>query len=130
MLNSFWEEQDMKSSIGDFHEEQMEKLGLPNWIKDIKCPFCKKELPLRSVRNVQFCFNTRNFGEVAVEILCDACSKMDTVYFRVKLTNINDFISMLDDTCAPTEDPIIEEDMYKLQYNNIMDKMFSEKRNS
>ena len=129
MINSFWEEQNMNQDIYLFHEKQMEKMDLPQWIKDIKCPFCDKELHLRCIRNIQLCLNTRNFGEIAIEVLCDRCSKMDTLYFRENCENLKDFCNYLvrleinSPIKTPKNNPVIEEDMYKMQYNNLMNKM-------
>ena len=128
MRNNYWEEQHMSINILDFHESLMSKMGLSKWIKDIKCPFCEKEIPLRSIRNIQFCFNTRNFGEIAIEVLCEDCAQMDTLYFRMNCKNINDFIEKL----SPKEeldilkiDPILEKNMYEMQYNNVAEEMFT-----
>ena len=127
MLNNYWEEQGMNNEVNFFHEEELKKVNLPEWIKKIKCPFCSKELPLRSFRSIQLCLNTRNFGEIAIEVLCDECSKMDTLYFRDKDINIYSFCSYLKGDSSPETNPIIEEDMYKLSYNNIMEKLVSNK---
>jgi len=113
----------MRSSIQDFHEAQIDKIDIPQWIKDINCPFCSKDIPLRSIRNIQLCLNTRNFGDVAVEVLCDECSQMDTLYFRERIKNISDFCEYLEGNKTPNEKPLIEEDMYKASYNNIVEKM-------
>ncbi len=82
MQNNYWEEQNMPNDVSDFHKILMAEMNLPKWIKKIKCPFCNKELSLISIRNIQLCLNTRNFGDIAVEVLCNDCSKMDTLYFR------------------------------------------------
>jgi len=124
MINSHWEEQNMDKVITEFHESEMEKMGLPKWIRDISCPFCSKEIPLRSVRNVGLCLNTRNFGEIAVEVICDECNKMDTVYFRTNIGTMSEFISSIkSDAIKPDADHLLEEEMYKKNYNNIIRKM-------
>lgn len=125
--NNYWEEQNMPNDVSDFHKILMAEMNLPKWIKKIKCPFCNKELSLISIRNIQLCLNTRNFGDIAVEVLCNDCSKMDTLYFRKGAENISDFINHLmfwdKDDNNPKPDPIIEEEMYKMQYNNVVEKM-------
>jgi len=137
MKSNFWEEQTMDSGISDFHEKLMDKMQLPYWIEDIKCPFCDKELPLRSIRNVQLCLNTRNFGDIAIEVLCDECSKMDTLYFREGCEHISDFTQKLacfepgrvSDGLEPREaksKPVLEKEMYDMKYNNVMEKMATE----
>lgn len=122
MLNNFCEDKNLTNTILDFHEEIMSAMEIPEWM-NIKCPFCKKELPLRSIRSVSLKLNTRNLGDIALEIFCSYCSKMDTLYFRKEAEKLGDFILFLNGRKNPKNDPIIEEEMYKLQYNNLMDKM-------
>lgn len=127
MLSNFCEEQNMADKIFEFHEKELQKWGLPKWA-NIKCPFCSKELPLRSIRSISLKLNTRNMGDVAVEVFCPYCSKMDTVYFRKEVDCIQEFAHILSQNpeCLKTE-PIIEEKMYQMQYNNLTDKMIGER---
>jgi hypothetical protein len=122
MKNNVWEEQTMDNNIASFHEEILSKTKLPKWMSKMICPFCQNELPLRSIRSISFCLNTRNYGDLSIELLCEKCSQMDTVYYREEIDDITKFIKLLTDS-SPRTDPIIEEDMYKMQYNNIINKM-------
>jgi len=117
----------MSDPLLSFHEKQMEKMSLPKWIKDIKCPFCNQKGPLRTVRKIQLCLNTRNFGEVAIEVFCDDCKKMDTLYFRTKMDNVADFASSLMGSVEMPPESVVEEKMYKMNYNNILEKMMTSK---
>ena len=130
MLNDYWEEQNMDKKIALFHEDKMEEMELPEWILNIQCPFCAKPIPKRSVRNIQLCLNTRNFGEVAVEILCDECRKMDTLYFRTNgaVKNLSHFISYINGTCNLLANPILEEEMFKMNYNNVVELMLTQNK--
>ena len=127
MKNNFWEEQNSKDYVYEYHESVMEGVGLPEWAK-IDCPFCEKKIPLRGIRNIGLKFNARNFGDVTVEFLCEDCEVMDTVYFRYNINNIEDFANLLcnknglDTMCTP----IVEEKMYKMQYNNLMERKSKE----
>ena len=127
MLNDHWEEKGMPSEISDFHEASISKLDLPEWIAAIKCPFCQKELPMRSIRTVGMKFNARNMGDIVVEVLCDDCSKMDTLYFREQC-DIPKFINLLSGVHSPSSDPVIEEEMFTLNYNNLLEDMASERK--
>jgi phage FluMu protein Com len=122
MLNNYCEEQKMQDNILEFHEKELAKIGIPSWA-NVDCPFCNKELPLRSIRSISLKLNTRNMGDVCVEVFCPYCSKMDTVYFRSEVDAMKDFLFMLEDNCQPKSNPVIEEEMYKLRYNNLMEKM-------
>ena len=122
MKSSFCEDQNSRVNISGFHEEQLSKIGLPKWA-NVKCPFCSESLPLRSIRSIILKFNARNMGDVAVEVFCEKCSLMDTVYFRREFEAIEDAVSLLTGKKDPLNQPIIEETMYKLQYNNIVEKM-------
>jgi len=123
MLNNYWEEQNMTPDINEFHEQVCDKVGLPKWIKDIKCPFCGIELPSRSIRNVRLCLNARNFGDIAVEVFCNECKKMDTLYFRTEVKNVHDFWDFLRGGLDPKKDPVLEEKMFSLGYNNVFEQM-------
>ncbi len=127
MQNSYWEEQEMKNPILEFHNQQIEAMGLPIWIKDIKCPFCKRNLPPRGVYNIQLCLNTRNFGEIAIVVFCDECKKMDTLYFRTNMTCLKEFAFALAGEYEMPKETVVEESMYKMGYNNILEKMVSQK---
>ena len=123
MQTNYWEEREMAHPILEFHEKKMQDTGLPEWIREIKCPFCKEPISLRAFRSVQLCFNTRNFGEIAIEVFCDDCEKMDTVYFRTKIDNIADFIKCLQGSSNLPKDYVVEEEMYDMNYNNILELM-------
>jgi hypothetical protein len=125
MINNYWEEQDMNQSVHQFHDRELQKMGIPEWIKNIECPFCKSGIPLKSIRTISLCLNTRNFGDVAVEVLCESCSKMDTLYYREGIDHVRSFANLLMKGEVQTT-PIIEEEMYANQYNNIVEKMVEE----
>ena len=112
----------MAMDILNFHETELSKIGIPKWA-NVKCPFCNGELPLRSIRSITLKFNVRNMGDLAVEVFCEKCSLMDTVYFRKEFESIKDVIPLLMGNEEPINKPIIEENMYKLQYNNVLEKM-------
>ena len=115
----------MEDPLLKLHGEQVGKMELPEWIKEIECPLCKKQVSLRAIRKIQLCLNTRNFGEVAIEVFCDDCRNMDTLYFRTKMDHISDFIACLRGLCTMPLDPVLEEDMYKMNYNNMLDIMIN-----
>ena len=122
MHSNFWEEQNMSFDIAEFHEKLAKNMDMPLWIRNMACPYCKRKLPLRAIRNISLCLNTRNFGEVSVEFHCDDCSKMDSVYYRTKINNIIDFINILKDSNMVKE-PILEDEMYKRKYNCAIERM-------
>jgi hypothetical protein len=124
MINDYWEEKNISLDIAQFHEEELKKWGIPKWM-NVKCPFCNKELPLRSIRSIGFKLNTRNMGDIILEVMCDSCSKMDTVYFHKQVESVKDFIPFLTGEKVPSSESIIEEKMYKMQYNNVVDKMMT-----
>jgi hypothetical protein len=128
MISNVWEEQEMSDPIYAFHEEELKKMGIPKWA-NVKCPFCNSELPIRSIRSITIKFNTRNMGDLAIEIICDKCQKMDTVYFRKEIEVVTDVIPLLTGEKNPKSKPIVEEDMYGLNYNNVLDKMVEKDKN-
>ena len=122
MKNNYWEEQDMSKELLEFHEQELEKMNIPNWIKDLTCPFCHKHVPLSAIRNIQLCLNTRNMGDIAIEIMCGDCRMMDTVYFNEGIANMNNFCEYLTTIDLPKSTPVIEEAMYKSGLNNTVSK--------
>ena len=122
MKNSFCEDANVKIDVKTFHEEEMAKMGIPKWA-NVDCPFCHDKLPLRSIRGVTMKFNARNIGDLGVEVFCDKCSLMDTVYFRKEFKGMDDVVSILTGKKEPLSQPIIEENMYKMQYNNLVENM-------
>lgn len=124
MISNFCEEQRMSDRILQFHEKILETYEIQKWM-NVKCPFCHKDLPLRSIRSVSMRFNTRNLGDITLEIFCIYCSRMDTLYFKGEADKISDFIEILRGKREFKSTPIIEEDMYKMGYNNVMEKMIT-----
>lgn len=122
MINNYWEEKNLSKNITEFQEKELQRMNIPKWM-NVKCPYCHQDLPLRSIRSVSLKFNTRNMGDVVVEVLCEDCCKMDSVYFRQEANNIPEFISLLNNNKIPVSNPVLEEVMYKLQYNNVIEKM-------
>jgi len=110
-----------------FQEKLMKEMKLPDWIKRIKCPFCNKDLPLRSIRNIQLCLNARNFGEIAIEVMCDVCDKLDTIYFRTKIKDMNHFADYLNGHYQFGGKSFIERDMYNEKYNCVVEEMLKQR---
>ena len=127
MKNNYWEEMNMNLDVKEFHEESLKKMGIPEWI-NIDCPYCHKKLPLSSIRSVGFKLNTRNKGDVFIEIMCEDCRLMNTVYYRGQISKVSEFSDFLNSEKIPNSEPILEENMYKMQYNNIVEEMILSKR--
>ena len=113
----------MSKDIGKHHHEEVSKMGLPEWMQNLICPYCEEKLPLKSIRMVGVKFNTRNLGDTVVEFACDKCMKMDTIYYRKDSVNINEFEKLLSGEKKPEADPVLEEDMYRSGYNNVVELM-------
>lgn len=124
MKNNFCEEMNMNDYIKEVHDKSMERMDVPEWM-NLPCPFCKKDLPLRSIRNVGLKLNTRNIGDVFVEVFCEDCELMDTMYFRSEVASMKDFLLLLSGKTSPEHFPVIEEEMYKMKYNNLLENMLA-----
>lgn len=122
MISNYWEEQVMSKKILDFHEEELKKFSLLDWV-NIKCPFCGSKLPLRSIRSITMKLNTRNMGDLALEFICDDCYKMDTLYFRKEINSVTDFAKLVNNLVQPKSESVLEEVMLKQGYNNVVEKM-------
>ena len=127
MINNYWD--DLQTSgvklgsqyISDIHEKLLSEMEIPKWLM-LKCPFCGKEQPLRSIRSFGVKLNARNMCDIFVELCCYDCKQMDTLYFRSEIEKIPDFIGFLNGTKSPKNTPVIEEAMYELKYNNMIEK--------
>ena len=122
MKNNYWDCKDLNEDIKDFHEKTLEEYKVPQWLKI--CPYCKKELPLRSIRDITLKFNCRNIGDLAVSFCCTECNMGDTVYFREQFNSMKDAIPFLLNKQQPSTQPVLEEEMYHSLYNNLMEQMF------
>jgi len=122
MINNFWEEQHMSLDIVNFHEKEVQKFGVPEWLK-LKCPYCSHDLSLHGIRTIGLKLNTRNMGDLVVEFVCDSCSRGNTFYYRQEVKNIMEFCDKLSGLKQVETKPVVEEDMYKMRYNNVLEKM-------
>ena len=124
MISNVWEGQLNSDKLKAFHDSKIEEVSLPKWMK-IDCPICKKKMPPRAIRSFSLKFNSRNFGDIAIEVACPECNRMETIYFRNAFTSIKEAITYLT-VKAPSSKPITEEEMYKLHYNNLMEEMYGD----
>ena len=115
------------SDIVLFQEKLMQEMNLPEWIKKIQCPFCHKDLSLRSIRNIQLCLNARNFGEIAIEVMCNVCDRLETIYFRTKIRNMDRFVEYLNGHCSFEGKSFLERDMYDEKYNCVVEEMLKQR---
>jgi hypothetical protein len=122
-MNSWWEDLDMSDDLKTYHEKTVESMALPSWAK-IDCPFCNKKLSKRSIRSIQMLFNARNIGDIAMEFCCDDCKKMDILYFRNAAKTTSEFCNVVNpDSHVVLGTPVLEQEMYALKYNNLIEKM-------
>lgn len=102
------------------------KIGLPSWAV-LKCPYCKEEMSLTSVRSISIKLNPRNVGDLCVEFLCSKCEIGNTLYFRKEIGSMEDFVKLLNGSKSPAVAPIVEEEMYKQKYHNTVEAMVHSK---
>ena len=127
MKNTFYEEKNMKKEVLSFHQGMMERLGLPDWVKSIDCPHCSAKVALGGIRNISLCLNARNIGDLCVEYHCSDCGIMDSVYYRKAVTScITEFNSYINGDKTPDAKPVVEEEMCKLGYNNLIEGLLEE----
>lgn len=131
MKNNFWEEMNMtdriiKSEVNEYHNKCVEKMNLPDW-SNILCPHCQKQIEPSGIRKISCCFNARNLGDISIQFHCNSCSTMNTVYFREEVKkDINEFTEILNGNKKINSIPVVEEEMYKLRYNNLMERFIKE----
>jgi hypothetical protein len=126
MKNNFCEEQTFEERVNKYHSKEVDSYSVPDWAH-VDCPHCENtNLPASSIRNITCRLNARNIGDISVEIYCNKCEIMDSVYFRSQFTNMKEFSEFLDGTRSPDCEPVVEEKMYRTQYNNLVEKMRQE----
>jgi len=123
MTSNYCEEKDMNSKVEEFHEQKILDMHLPNTILENVCSHCNEKLSITSVRGIGLCLNTRNFGEISLEVFCHACSCLETFYFREDVQTIGDFCHKVRTNDAIKTKPLTEEKMYSSGYNNIVQQM-------
>lgn len=121
MISNFWEEQHMENNFIDHHRRKLASMEIPEWILQLKCPYCDESLDIDSVRSIRFCLNTRNYGDLAIEVLCKKCVRMDTLYFREHNQSLSDFCEYFTKNKAPTTEGVLEDTMFRSGYNNIVE---------
>lgn len=125
MTSNYWEElniANVNSSLSEIHKHLLDELGLPDWLKDIKCPFCNKVQPLSSIREFGIKLNPKNLCDLFIQVACFDCKKMETLYFRRQVLDIADFIEFVSNKESRlTREPITEQKMSKEGYNNMLE---------
>jgi len=122
MKSNFWEEQKMNLDLKQKHNLEISKMGVPEYMLKIKCPNCNYSISPFGIRTIAFKLNSRNIGDVAVEFSCENCNTMDTLYYRSEIENVDDFIKLLKNEKQFKSEPLIEDKMYKKQYNNLLER--------
>jgi hypothetical protein len=132
MHNSAYEElvnpKSQSEIIDEAHSAILTKdLGIPTWLKELTCPYCKETLAATAIRSIGIKLNPRNVGDLFVEFLCMKCKMGNILYFKKEIRCMLDMCDLLIDKYPPQEkNPIIEEEMYKQKYHNTIESdMFS-----
>lgn len=133
MKSSYIPEMDANSSeelekIMQALDSEISNMALPSWVCQGKCPFCECSFTPRSIRNIGLCLNARNIGDIKVEILCDNCKQMETLYFRENIENIKEFCDFISGVRRPITQSLTEENMYRAQYNNVLERTLSKRK--
>ena len=103
------------------HNDVIESIGLPSWLKEVSCLRCGEPLKLVSFRGIGLKLNASRIGDLVVEIACDKCSSMYDIYYRKACNKINDFIEILKSPTAPSE-PILLNQL-RNDENNLLEKL-------
>lgn len=126
-MSNSWEE--IKASgfknIAPNHESVLNTMEIPKWM-NVNCPYCNVKLDLRSIREFGLKLNTRNIGDIFVQVCCEECGKMDTLYFKSEANTITEFINIINGNNSPKSVPMLEDNMYKENYNNLLEKIYAE----
>lgn len=120
MLNNFCEDSLMSKDLLEFHEKILNNYEIPQSLKKINCPYCKKDMPIIAIRSISIKLNPRNVGDVSIEVFCPYCEKMDVLYFNEDINNIQEFADLLMGKKTLKTEAMLEDLMYKKNYNNAL----------
>tara|TARA_R110000824_G_scaffold8450_2_gene38454 strand:+ start:13033 stop:13428 length:396 start_codon:yes stop_codon:yes gene_type:complete len=116
--------------LKEFHQEEIRRFDTPEWayIKCEKCSESNDEPVYMSTRTIGYKLNARNIGDIVVEACCDTCLVLDTFYFKSEIKNSFDFANIILGERVPENEPIIEQEMFKQQYNNLIEAFVSKEQ--
>lgn len=128
MKNNIHEDKSLNDKVKEFHTKLVEGLDLPKWMSELECPFCKAKLTAFSIRGLNFKTNPRNFGDLCIDFMCEACKSGDNLYLRKVFDTRQDIALILNGFSAHNKpiDPkaaFVEKTMYSMCYNNAIEKM-------
>lgn len=107
--------------IKNFHKELIDSSNLPNWLVEIPCAICGKEIGGLGIRNVSFCLNAARIGDIEVGVSCKDCAKGYSFFFRNACKNLDEFFLVLK---SPIQPSVPEAQMnLTLQDNNLLEQM-------
>lgn len=121
--NNIWDGMDFNEFIKKRHNDLIGEMHLPKWV-NINCPFCEEELPLRSIRSLNFHFNANDIGDVSIEVSCDKCGKSESVYFQCAFENMKDIIDLMNEQKDTSKLVKIRKDeLIKSNNSNLLNKI-------
>ena len=126
MKNNVYDEKSMGDKLKELHQKMTVDMNLPDWVKSLRCPHCVQKLKLNGIREISICLNARNFGDMSVQYHCEKCGLMDTVYYHKSVDSLENFCDLIKNKKSPSSDPVVEEEMYRLGYNNLVERFLKE----
>lgn len=115
--------------VEKFHKELLNRFGLPESFLG-KCPECGKQLQINGLRSVELRLAASQIGNVVLEVCCFECSSLDCLHYRLVVDNIDEFCDILRGKRPLDVEPIRQKEIYKSQYNNVLEKMSAQKETS
>lgn len=115
-------EKDTKN-VDSFRTQCIEEMNLPAFVDNLNCPYCNEKLTKDCIRSITFKTNSRNMGDICVEFLCSKCGHGNYFYFREQFETSADIVAIMSGEKKIEVEPILEDDMYKMQYNNALEKL-------
>ena len=117
--------------VTEQHKAIISAMGLPKWLGEVPCPHCKKMMGETSFRALSFKLNARNIGDLCVEFICPHCRVGDFLYYRNMFGDINDVNAIVrGDKLPEVVDGVLEDKMYQMNYNNVVDTMIPPNKES
>jgi hypothetical protein len=115
------------------HEEMLSSFKVPTWVLDDGkrcCAECGEVLSPSSVREVGFCLNPQNIGDIQVEIMCKSCYSGYYILFRKACKDFHGFSAAVN-PALPKPDSIgepVRSSQLSAKDNNLTDAIVADER--
>lgn len=116
------EDMNISDIVKKSHCNIIGEMKLPEWTKNISCPFCKNPLLDTDLRSICFKLNPSNVGDLCIEFLCSNCQCGDYLYMHSQFKSAKEAVEIItEEKKIDVSKFVVEEEMRKHFKNNSLD---------